>query len=802
MTDVYACAMRKDYNWLFNLLIPNFFRHSSYHVPKHIDLSILSHTHTIAYVGKRVGTLEYLYYNHLFSKLGLPLCAFANNVSLRKWMKWSDLVKTFTSQLEEVSNFGKIFDPIQNKFLTSLVSNGESIMISLSNEELTDDELFPGKGEQLLNVLIEASSKSSKPIIIIPIDFIWEKRCKDAEKSFLNILFGDSDNPGPMRRSMIFWRRLACRANAVISDPIYLNDIIASTPHGKQALKLRDLLLEKIKIERNKIIGEPMRPRSWFIKQVLENDFVEDKIATLAIERNKDSEHIRELARRYAHEIAADINYAFIEIAAKILGWVFKNLYDGLKVDQNGIEKLKELISDSSVVLVPNHKSHFDYLLLSYVLHTNNMMIPHVAAGLNLSFWPLGTIFRWGGAFFLKRSFDGNPLYKTVFEVYLQTLIKSGYVQEFFIEGGRSRTGRLMPPKLGMLSMLCKAGSDAEKNKISFVPVSFTYDRVIEEAKYVEEMRGADKIKERSHHLFNLLKYLRFQKHKYGCIYINLGSPVEIRSADANIKEISEDICTEINKNIEITPSALAACALLSTKENGITVERTNKTAALLTDWLSKKSVNIDSAIAQFQHDRLIKLHHNTGIDFFEIPQNRRIDLNYYKNGIIHYCLVPSLMANVTKHSTDYFKELYSILGWEFFYRPTEEEIERAKKWCSKLNGEDLSSIANIIRSHLETYLAALTFIQTEEFKKMHRDDLTKGILKCAKDMILLGKILYIEGLSKHSYNSTVMSLNNSLIIKDLSSQMGSAGRKYFSTNDIQRCEKFKELLEKILCNN
>ena len=99
------------------------------------------------------------------------------------------------------------------------------------------------------------------------------------------------------------------------------------------------------------------------------------------------------------------------------------------------------------IVYVPCHRSHMDYLLLSYVIYHQGMVPPHIAAGINLNFWPAGPIFRHGGAFFIRRTFKGNPLYSTVFREYLNLLFAKGYSVEFFTEGGRSRTGRLLPPR-------------------------------------------------------------------------------------------------------------------------------------------------------------------------------------------------------------------------------------------------------------------------------------------------------------------------------------------------------------------
>src|SRR5205823_6192479 len=128
--------------------------------------------------------------------------------------------------------------------------------------------------------------------------------------------------------------------------------------------------------------------------------------------------------------------------------------------------------------------SHFDYLILSYIFHLNYLSPPHIAAGDNLSFWPMGPLFRGAGAFFIRRTFEDNELYKMVFRKYLTFLMREGYTQEFFIEGGRTRTGKILTPRLGMLSAFVNAFVQGVRRDLYFVPISIHYGRIPEEEKH------------------------------------------------------------------------------------------------------------------------------------------------------------------------------------------------------------------------------------------------------------------------------------------------------------------------------
>ena len=157
-------------------------------------------------------------------------------------------------------------------------------------------------------------------------------------------------------------------------------------------------------------------------------------------------EKAQKRAHGYMDEIASDFSYRLIRLGESFLGWLWNKLYRGLSV--NGAEKVRQLAQEGhEIVYVPCHRSHMDYLLLSYVIYHQGMVPPHIAAGINLNFWPAGPIFRHGGAFFIRRTFKGNPLYSTVFREYLNLLFAKGYSVEFFTEGGRSRTGACCRPR-------------------------------------------------------------------------------------------------------------------------------------------------------------------------------------------------------------------------------------------------------------------------------------------------------------------------------------------------------------------
>ena len=224
---------------------------------------------------------------------------------------------------------------------------------------------------------------------------------------------------------------------------------------------------------------------------------------------------IHKEADEYIDEIAANFNLSMIKILEVIVRWMINLMFDGVMMNESVLNKIKFMSLKGPLILIPCHKSHIDYLILSYILYQNNMQCPHIAAGKNLSFWPLGPIFRRCGAFFIRRTFRGAVLYSKIFAEYVHKMLEEGFNIEFFIEGTRSRTGKLISPKLGFLSILLNAYKNGACYDLIFVPVYVGYDRVLEESSYLKELEGEQK---KSEDLSQLIKARKFLKKRYGKI--------------------------------------------------------------------------------------------------------------------------------------------------------------------------------------------------------------------------------------------------------------------------------------------
>ena len=359
---------------------------------------------------------------------------------------------------------------------------------------------------------------------------------------------------------------------------------------------------------------------------------------------------------------------------------------------------------EGPVIFIPCHKSHIDYLILSYLLYNNNMPCPHVAAGKNLSFWPMGPIFRWGGAFFIRRTFRGAVLYSKVFSEYIHNLLAEGFNIEFFIEGGRSRTGKLILPKLGLLSILLNAYKNGACEDLIFSPIFIGYDRVLEESSYLHEIEGKEKQPE---NFMQVIKARKFLNKRYGRIYIQFhdplslkdlllqyGTPIEnMSSKEFNIlcRNLGHRVINAINNVSVVTPHAIVAAAILNCAKKSFSFDHLMSHAETYMDYLlSQKAKLADTLILDpvstiervldtyVQRKFLDKVTEDSGDlltdALFKINENKRPNLEYYKNNCISF-FVPAAIAALSILVKDAFQfsasdlhDDYNFLQYLFKY--------------------------------------------------------------------------------------------------------------------------------------
>ncbi|XRD79519.1 glycerol-3-phosphate 1-O-acyltransferase PlsB [Dyella halodurans] len=512
-----------------------------------------------------------------------------------------------------------------------------------------------------------------RDIQIVPVS-IYVGRAPTRESGWFSVLF--SENWVVVGR---FRRLLAVLLNGRdtvvhFSTPVSLRSVMNEAGDIRPerfARKIARVLRTHFRRIRAAVIGPDLSHRRTVVDAVLNAEPVREAIAATAAK-----EHISPAkAWRKAHdmvmEISADYSHPVVRSASFLLSNFWNKLYDGIAMHH--FEKARAAAPGHEVVYVPCHRSHTDYLLMSYQLHVSGVVVPHIAAGVNLNLPVIGPILRRGGAFFLRRSFKGNALYSVVFNEYVAQLIDRGVPMEYFIEGGRSRTGRLLAPRAGMLAMTVRAFLRAPRRPVLFQPVYIGYEKLMEGKSYIGELSGKPKEKES---LLGLLRGLKVLRQRYGHVALNFGEPIELnplldaasanwRVATANpdhkpewlgrvVDELADRIQININRAADVNPINLLALAILATPKHAMAendlLAQLELMKSLLeelpySDRVTLTSMDPPGIIAYGEQMGWIRrVRHPLG-DVLMTEGEQAVLLSYFRNNVLHLTATAAWVA-------------------------------------------------------------------------------------------------------------------------------------------------------------
>jgi glycerol-3-phosphate O-acyltransferase len=563
----------------------------------------------------------------------------------------------------------------------------------------------------LEQLVAAAAAHPQFDVDLVPVAIFWG-RAPHKEVSWWRLLFSeDWILVGRFRKflSVMFNGR---NTLVYFGEPIRLRDVMEeglSEPRSVRRV-LRSLRMV-LRAQRASSIGPDLSHRRTMVLQILKTQAVRQAVRNEMQARQLQRRPALLLARKYALEIAANYSQAFVTFMAMALGRLWNSLYDGVELEH--LENLSAVGDGVEIIYAPCHRSHMDYLLLSYIIYRKGFAVPHVAAGANLNMPLIGRFLRKGGAFFLRRSFKGDALYPVVFAKYLGFMMARGHPLEYFIEGGRSRTGRLLSPRTGMLSMTVRSYVRDPKRPVIFMPVYFGYERIVEGRTYIGELSGQPKQKES---VFVLLKStVSVLRSKFGKVHVNLGRPIALDQLlqkhnpnwrlgpaenddpragwiGAAISDLAVRINTEINAAAAVTPINLVAMAILATPRQALPeldlVRQLELYQRLLRDAPYSPLVTItpDSGqqmVAYAEAFGLLERQKHPLGDIMRMNAENAVLATYYRNNILHLFAMPSLLAcafvgNATMRTADIQRlvwRVYPYISAELFLRWDEAEV-------------------------------------------------------------------------------------------------------------------------------
>lgn len=562
---------------------------------------------------------------------------------------------------------------------------------------------FPPRLLRLIEVL---EKYPDADIELVPVTVLWG-RAPDKEDSWVKLLFTDTWATPSKIKQLVNIGLHGRQSYLEFHESQSLRQLVeyAKThyPNLSPATYIISTLNDFLDRQREVVLGPDLSDRRNVMESLIKARDVQDAIRRESIRSKISMLEAESRAIGYLNEIVSDYSHSAVRFADMALTRLWTQLYDGVEV--HNFSTVRELAKDYEIIYTPCHRSHIDYLLLSYVIYKRGLMVPYIAAGDNLNLPFVGQLLRGGGAFFIRRSFRGNGLYTSVFKEYLYSILSRNTPLEYFIEGGRSRTGRLLPPKTGMLAMTIHGHLRGRAKPIVFLPTYIGYERLMEGSTYVGEMQGNPKEAES---VLGILKTLRKIERIFGKVHVNFGEPVflddmlKAHNADQIKIEKNDDplpnevsqainssahaILENINRAVVINPVSLLSLILLATPKHTLDEELCIKQLDAYRNLMAQQPYDERSQVTSLSGKEIIayglklklikRVQHALG-DIIAIEDNQAVLLTYFRNNILHAFVLPSLVASLVEHNGkvsrkdlhNVIRTLYPFLQAELFLK-------------------------------------------------------------------------------------------------------------------------------------
>lgn len=609
----------------------------------------------VVYVLHTRSVLDWLALNRVLVDRGLPLPVVTNGMDARPWMRTADAWRAWWRALGK-----KDSDPVASGYLTQVIAEGKPSCVFLLPPR---ESLLRSAEPDPLPSLLAAQARCGCDVQVVPVVVLWNRFPEPARTEVGRFLLGTEDHPGILGKLIALAKgRGGGDAIVQVGESVPLGEFVAryaDEEPARQVKTLRLVLRRYLYREAQVVRGPRSRPRGWIKRQVLESRGVKELVAREAAATGRPAAKVTARVEKTFDHVAAQFNFTVVSVVALLCRLIWNRIYSGIDVRTQDLDRIRDALRAGTPVLVPCHRSHLDYLLISSLLYEHDIVIPHIVAGENLSFFPLGSIFRRCGAFFIRRSFSGDRIFPVVFARYLHELIRMEVPIEFFIEGGRSRTGKLLPPKLGVMSMIMEGAAGAQPGRaVTFLPIYVGYEQIAEERAYARELGGAKKEKE---DVGQVVKATGVLAKRYGKVYLRVGEPLradeilggepwtEMGKARRNevLMAAGEKLLHRINTEAVALPTALVALAILAHPRRGLRHTELRARVERLRAFLAAANVRegagmddvdglIAEALARFAAEKSLQRVEGGDEVVYTVVPERRVTLEYYKNSLLH----------------------------------------------------------------------------------------------------------------------------------------------------------------------
>jgi len=585
---------------------------------------------------------------------------------------------------------------------------------------------------------LEATLASPGDPTMAPLRVIWRGALREDGRrtpSLLSLLtIGDPRDPSWLRQLFVRWRDpdrcLIVAAEPATRSNLHARWIDAAGNGPAETAGFADFVAQKaaLALERaeRRVRGARYKVARLVHEELLSRPAfrggLDQLVSRQRAEGKTDASHAALAAEAASdlREIAATHSRFVIDLVISIIRWLYTRGYDEELVysdeQMRGIAALEER---HPVVFLPTHKHNLDHLVLQYALHQHGLPPNHTAGGINMNFFPVGQLVRRAGVFFIRRTFKDDPVYKHVLSHYIDYLIEKRFPLEWYIEGGRSRSGKLLPPRYGLLANVVDAYRRGKSEDVYLVPVSIAYDQIQGLGSYVDEQRGGEKQAESFGWFLGMVRQMR---RRYGRIHLAFGEPVSLRrqlgepgaelapGERYDLEKLAFEVCVRINRVTPITPTSLVTLALLGTTGQALTVEGTRQSLENLLENVRLRGLPSTADLDHLKEDAGVAAtlealvendvvtRFDEGIEpVFGIADDQQLSAAYYRNTIVHFFVAGAIAELALLHAIEgertevlprFWEEvmrLRDLLKFEFFF-PEKEAFRTEIRTTLELN--------------------------------------------------------------------------------------------------------------------
>jgi glycerol-3-phosphate O-acyltransferase len=610
-----------------------------------------------------------------------------------------------------------------------------------------------------LGQLGERLAAAEGECLVIPVRIAWRISGfdKDRPLRLRDLLLGDPRRPGALRARLILLRNRR-RAQCLLGEPATVAALrerygqaignADGDPNADFAAWVARQAALTLEVEERGVRGTRYKVPRFVADSIAASPRFRSEIAAISAQQDRNPRELKAEARKYMKELISTPSALFLDLRARLERFMMTQGYDkGFRFDPAELEALRAMIRGKPTVLLFTHKTYLDGVTPNALAYDNDLTMLHSFGGINLDFFGIGTLFRRSGMIFIRRSFSDLPVYKAVLRQYIAYLLEKRFPMSWALEGTRSRLGKLMPPKYGILKYVIDAAHHGGIEDLHIVPFVTSFDLIRDVEEYAAEQAGRAKQPES---LAWFLGYLKSLREPMGRVRIDLGAPVVVHVAPdpedkLALARIAFDASVSANRATPLTVTSVMCLVLLGTAPRGATAEELGRVTRTLVDWAKARGIRMTEELAVFDREALratadtlvnsgLILRDDAGRDtVYTIEPAKHPLASYYRNTVIHHFLDKTLIelalfkldeaegGDLPARFWAEIDRLHDLFKFEFFYPPREafrrgieEELNRTDgQWSAHLNAGPAGIKALIRRLQpLVGHAALLPFVE------------------------------------------------------------------------------------------